>query len=110
MPLTIPNTLFAMMKLHPQFSVFAVCFNAKQTIKATLNSIARQICDDDEVIIVDGSSADGTLDILHSYSYSECPGLDLRSSIVPTMICTEPGRKADAILKPAWSIRYTGGE
>lgn len=89
-----------MMESHPLFSISMVCFNVKQTIKATLNSIAGQNCDD-EVIIVDGSSSDGTLDILHSYSYSECPGLDLRSSIVPTMICTEPDWKVDETLKSA---------
>ena len=44
--------------------------NAKDTIKRTLNSVFDQTYSDWELIIVDGGSSDGTLDILESLSDS----------------------------------------
>jgi glycosyltransferase involved in cell wall biosynthesis len=49
----------------PEISVFTICFNAAETISATIDSIAQQTgLDRMEYIVVDGGSTDGTLDIL----------------------------------------------
>jgi len=44
-------------------SIVIPCFNAAKTLKATLASIARQSFRNLEVIVVDGCSTDGTVDI-----------------------------------------------
>jgi len=42
------------------FSIIIPCYNAVETLQATLNSIQAQTCDDWEVICVDDGSTDGT--------------------------------------------------
>ncbi|GLQ25656.1 glycosyltransferase family 2 protein [Sulfitobacter pacificus] len=50
------------------FSIIIPCFNAVETLQATLSSIQAQTCDDWEVICVDDGSTDATLDMLHAAS------------------------------------------
>ena len=45
-----------------------VCFNSGATIRRALESIAFQIVQPDEVIIIDGGSKDNTLEILNDFS------------------------------------------
>ena len=52
---------------HPYFSVITVCLNERNKIRATCESICGQSFHDFEWIVVDGSSTDGTLDILAEY-------------------------------------------
>lgn len=48
----------------PLFSIITVCFNARQTILPTIESVDAQSCRLYEHIVVDGASRDGTLDLL----------------------------------------------
>lgn len=49
-----------------KISIITVVFNAKKDLKKTLNSIRDQIYEDIELVIIDGASTDGTLDILEA--------------------------------------------
>lgn len=48
------------------FSIIIPCYNAVDTLQATLNSIQAQTCEDWEVICVDDGSTDATLGLLHA--------------------------------------------
>ena len=50
-----------------KISVICVCYNSEDTIKHTIDSFLAQDHDSKELIIVDGQSTDGTLDIVRSY-------------------------------------------
>ncbi|RDY27443.1 glycosyltransferase [Romboutsia weinsteinii] len=50
-----------------KFSIITVCFNSKQTIEETLDSVIKQTYNNYEHIIIDGKSKDGTLDIINRY-------------------------------------------
>lgn len=54
------------MDREPLISIITITYNAGQTIKTTLDSIARQTCRDFEHIIVDGASNDDTIAIARS--------------------------------------------
>lgn len=51
----------------PLVSVICFCRNAKETIKRCMDSIVAQDYSNMEVIVQDGASTDGTIEILHSY-------------------------------------------
>lgn len=51
----------------PLFSIIVPTFNVAATLGACFDSIADQTCSDLEVVMVDGGSTDGTLDIANSY-------------------------------------------
>lgn len=60
-------------------SVITVCYNEKEKITETLQSVRRQMTQEVEYIIVDGASKDGTVDIVRAFC--EEPGqnnLDVR--------------------------------
>lgn len=48
-------------------SIITVCFNSAETIEDTIKSVLSQHYKDIEYIVVDGSSTDGTLEILSKY-------------------------------------------
>lgn len=50
-----------------KFSVIIPTCNASEKLPQTLGSVLAQTCGDYEVIVVDGASIDGTLDIVESY-------------------------------------------
>lgn len=50
-----------------KISIITVCYNAKNTIKHTLDSLSLQDYQNIEFILVDGNSNDGTMDIVKSY-------------------------------------------
>lgn len=50
-----------------RFSIITICFNSEKTIERTIKSVLAQTYKDYEYIIVDGSSKDGTLDIVKKY-------------------------------------------
>lgn len=52
---------------NPKISVITVCFNAVHTIEKTLQSVIHQTYDPIELIIVDGGSTDGTIDVIKKY-------------------------------------------
>lgn len=56
------------MNAAPLVSVITVCFNAADTIRRTVVSVAQQTYAPVEYIVVDGGSTDGTLDIVRQYA------------------------------------------
>lgn len=48
-------------------TVVTVCFNAKEDLKETMDSVLAQTYGDMEYIVVDGGSEDGTQDLLERY-------------------------------------------
>lgn len=52
----------------PRFSIIVPALNMVTTLPACLDSIAQQTCSDFEVVLVDGGSTDGTLDVAHSFT------------------------------------------
>ena len=49
---------------QPLVSIITVCYNAKDTIETTINSVRNQIYENIEYIVVDGASTDGTKEII----------------------------------------------
>jgi glycosyltransferase involved in cell wall biosynthesis len=47
--------------------IITVCYNSEKTISRTLKSIENQSVKPDELIIIDGGSSDGTLDIVQEF-------------------------------------------
>ena len=56
-----------MSKLSPKISIITVTYNAKNVIQPTIGSVIDQTYSNIEYIIVDGSSTDGTVDIINKY-------------------------------------------
>lgn len=56
---------------HPAVSVIVPCWNAEQTIEATLASLRDQTFADFEVILVDDGSTDGTLSALDRWAAAD---------------------------------------
>lgn len=50
-----------------KISIITVCLNAKDTIEETFKSIFNQTYEDVELIVVDGLSTDGTIDVIKKY-------------------------------------------
>lgn len=48
-------------------SIITVCYNSSKTIRDTINSMVNQTYTNIEYIIVDGSSTDGTIDIVKTF-------------------------------------------
>ena len=48
-------------------TVITVCFNSKNDLKKTLDSVFAQTYTDMEYLVIDGGSRDGTVDLLKSY-------------------------------------------
>jgi glycosyltransferase involved in cell wall biosynthesis len=53
---------------YPVFSIVTVTFNAEKVLERTMLSVLNQTCPQIEYIIVDGSSTDGTVDIIRQYA------------------------------------------
>lgn len=51
-----------------KISIVTVCYNAVDSIEATLESVLNQVYDNIEYIVIDGGSTDGTVDIIKKYS------------------------------------------
>ncbi|MBN2644203.1 MAG: glycosyltransferase [Desulfuromonadaceae bacterium] len=51
----------------PKISVYTTCKNNSRYLKATLDSILEQSFTDFEIVLSDGASTDGTLDLLQEY-------------------------------------------
>ena len=63
-------------------SLIATTYNEKASVAAWLESLTLQTRQPDEVVIVDGGSRDGTLDLLQEYA---------RTSSIPLKVISEPG-------------------
>jgi glycosyltransferase involved in cell wall biosynthesis len=51
-----------------KISVITICFNAIETIEATIKSVVNQTYSNIEYIVMDGSSTDGTVDVIKKYT------------------------------------------
>lgn len=51
-----------------KISIITVCLNAKDTIEKTFLSVLNQTCKNWELIVIDGKSTDGTVDIIEKYN------------------------------------------
>jgi len=51
----------------PLFSVVTVCLNAQEHIAEALDSVLAQSCDDYELLVIDGGSTDGTLELVREH-------------------------------------------
>ena len=56
-----------MLHSTPLVSIITVCLNERKRIEQTAKSIVNQTCQDFEWIVIDGGSADGTLEVLEKY-------------------------------------------
>ena len=52
----------------PKISVITVTLNAAHNLKKTLESITGQDYPDLEIIVIDGGSTDGTVEVIKSFS------------------------------------------
>lgn len=52
----------------PKISIITVCYNAAQTIESTLNSALNQTYPNKEIVVVDGLSNDGTVEIVKKFA------------------------------------------
>jgi glycosyltransferase involved in cell wall biosynthesis len=52
----------------PTFSIIVSTFNAASTLNACLDSVIRQTCSDFELVLIDGGSTDGTVEIADSFA------------------------------------------
>ena len=50
-----------------KLSIITVCFNSSATIRDTIESVLAQQYQDIEYIVIDGSSNDGTIEIVKEY-------------------------------------------
>ena len=53
---------------HINITIITICYNAVDTIGATINSLIMQDYDNYQYIVIDGGSADGTLDVIKANS------------------------------------------
>ena len=51
-----------------QITIVTICYNVKEELEKTIQSVQNQICKSYEFIIVDGGSTDGTLEVINKYS------------------------------------------
>jgi glycosyltransferase involved in cell wall biosynthesis len=51
----------------PKITVIIAVFNGAESLEATIQSVLTQACDNFELVVVDGGSSDGTIDILKRY-------------------------------------------
>lgn len=56
-----------MEKITDKISVITVCYNCKDDLEKTINSVLSQTYDNIEFVVVDGDSKDGTKDVLNRY-------------------------------------------
>lgn len=54
------------MSANPVFSIITITFNARSTVKPTLDSIKRQTFTDFEYLVIDGKSSDDTVNIVNN--------------------------------------------
>ena len=53
---------------EPRVSVITVAFNAVNDIRTTLESFFSQTWENKELIVIDGGSTDGTVDVIKEYA------------------------------------------
>src|ERR1035437_2868268 len=56
--------------LNPKISIITVSFNSAKTISDTIESVLSQTYPDIEYIIIDGSSSDGSIELVKSFGNS----------------------------------------
>ncbi len=59
-----------------KFSIIICSFNSVKRLPKTLSSILAQNCKEYEIIVIDGASSDGTLDVIKEYEKKFCGKLN----------------------------------
>lgn len=54
-----------------KLTIVTVCYNAKDTLKATLDSVVGQTYEDVQYVIVDGASTDGSVELIEGYARAD---------------------------------------
>lgn len=52
----------------PKLTIVTVCYNDRQGLEQTLESVSSQTCHEFEYIVIDGASSDGSSELIHSYT------------------------------------------
>ncbi len=94
-----------MSEVKPLFSIITVTYNAASTLPPTLASVMEQTCDLYEMIVVDGASTDGTLDLLR-----ECTNANLRWISEPDKGIYDAMNKGIAMAEGEYVIFLNAGD
>lgn len=54
-------------KIGNKISIVTICYNCKDDLEKTINSVIAQTYHEIEYVVVDGASTDGTIDVLQKY-------------------------------------------
>lgn len=94
-----------MSEVKPLFSIITVTYNAASTLPPTIASVMEQTCDLYEMIVVDGASTDGTLDLLR-----ECTHANLRWISEPDKGIYDAMNKGIAMAEGEYVIFLNAGD
>lgn len=94
-----------MSEVKPLFSIITVTYNAASTLPPTIASVMEQTCDLYEMIVVDGASTDGTLDLLR-----ECTHANLRWISEPDKGIYDAMNKGIAMAEGEYLIFLNAGD
>lgn len=85
-------------------SLLVTTYNAKDNLAVTLENIEAQDYPDIEVLIVDGQSEDGTVDIIREFAARHPDGADVDGGSITVRWISEPDRGLYDAMNKAWAM------